>query len=104
MATLYRQLHESKTHAQGNDPACPVCQRHIRVNAILAELGAKGVADISGPNNSDMSFYVLPNGSTFILHWYADDNGFEMYRPMSTSNRVEDTFMELTRLAHEVLV
>lgn len=86
--TLYRQLHNSKTHAQGNDPNCPVCQRHIQVADALSDVNARRVCDLPGPNDSDMTFYMLPNGQP-IVHNYAKDAGFEIYATISHSNRTK---------------
>jgi len=102
MTTLYRQLHKSATHKQGNDPACPVCQRHVKMGNLLSELGARQLSSVDGPIGSTLSFYLLPNGITFILQWYAEDAGFEMYGPLAHSNRVEDTFFALSQLAAQV--
>lgn len=101
MATLHQQLHHSATHAKGNDPACPVCQRHSAVNELIAEVGARHLSDVRGPDGGSLSFYVLPNGHTFIVQWYKEDSGFEMYGPLSTINRVQDAFMALSQLAAE---
>lgn len=97
--TLYRQLHGSKTHAQGNDPACPVCQRHIKVGNALRDVNARHVCDLQGPSGSDMSFYMLPNGQPIIVQTYANDAGFEIFGAISHSIRTQDTLDALQKLA-----
>lgn len=97
--TIYRTLHQSKTHAQGNDPNCPVCQRHIAVADAIAEVGAIHLCGFSGPNDSDLSFYGLPNGRTFIVQNYAKDAGFEIYTAISRGNKTKDTLDALRQLA-----
>lgn len=97
--TLYRQLHNSKTHAQGNDPNCPVCRRHVQVADALSDVNARRVCDLQGPNGSDMTFYMLPNGQPIIVQNYANDNGFEVFCTISHNNRTEDTLNSLRQLA-----
>lgn len=101
MATLYQELHRSKTHKVGNDPACPICQRHKAVSEILDTVSAHHLCDTIGPDGGALAFYSLPNGATIILQWFKNDHGFEMYRPLSLSNRIEDAFMALSQLAAE---
>jgi len=97
--TLYRSLHNSKTHAQGNDPNCPVCQRHVQVADAISDVNARRVCDLEGPNGSEMTFYMLPNGQPFILQNYAKDAGFEIFGTISHSNRTQDTLDSLKQLA-----
>jgi hypothetical protein len=97
--TLNRQLHGSKTHKQGNDPACPVCQRHIAVADAIKEVDARHLCGFTGPNESDMSFYALPNGQTFIVQNYKNDAGFEIYATISHNNSTKDTLDSLRQLA-----
>lgn len=97
--TLYRKLHNSNTHAQGNDPSCPACQRHTQVADALADVNARRVCDLQGPGGSDMTFYMLPNGQPVILQNYADDNGFEIFGPIAQGNRTDDTLSGLRQLA-----
>lgn len=97
--TINRKLHKSKTHAQGNDPICPVCQRHIAVADAIKEVDARQLCGIQGPNESDLSFYVLPNGEVFILQNYKDDAGFEIYATISHNNNTQDTLNSLKQLA-----
>lgn len=97
--TIYRQLHNSKTHAQGNDPACPICKRHIAVADAIHDVNALLVCGFQGPNNSDMSFYYLPNGQPFIVHNYANDSGFEIYVVLSGGNSTKGTLDALRQLA-----
>lgn len=97
--TLYRQLHNSKTHAQGNDPNCPVCQRHIQVADALSDVNARHVCSLQGPAGSDMEFYMLPNGQPIIVQTYANDNGFEIFGTISHNNRTKDTLDSLRQLA-----
>lgn len=99
MASLYRTLHKSKTHAHGNDPNCPVCQRHVAVADAIEDIGARVLCDFQGPNGSDMSFYVLPNGEVFILQNYKEDLGFEIYATISSNNNTADTLNSLRQLA-----
>lgn len=97
--TIYRTLHNSKTHALGNDPSCPVCLRHIQVADAISDVNARRVCDIKGPNNSSITFYMLPNGQPFILQNYANDAGFEIFATISHSNRTKDTLDSLRQLA-----
>lgn len=97
--TLTRRLHQSKTHAQGNDPACPVCQRHVKVADAIKEVDARHLCGFDGPNGSDLSFYALPNGRIFIVQNYKEDAGFEIYGAISRSNSTDDTLDALRDLA-----
>jgi len=97
--TLYRQLHNSKTHAKGNDPNCPVCKRHVQVADAISDVNARHISDSQGPAGSTMAFYMLPNGRPFIVQNYADDNGFEMFAPIADGNRTQDTLDALRQLA-----
>lgn len=99
MSTLYRQLHGSKTHAQGNDPACPVCVRHIKLADVLHDIGAKQLSIVEGPNGADMAFYGLPSGGTLIIQRYPKDTGFEVYCPVTRSNLMADTLVAIRAYA-----
>jgi hypothetical protein len=97
--TIYRTLHKSKTHAQGNDPNCPICRRHIAVAETIKEVGATHLFNIQGPNDSDLGFYNLPNGRVFIVQNYKDDNGFEIYAAISHNSSTQATLDMLRQLA-----
>jgi hypothetical protein len=99
VTTLYRQLHNSKTHAQGNDPTCPLCIRQRRVSDEIAKVGARHLCEVKGPNEGSLSFYILPNGEPFIVQWFTNDEGFEIYCTISHTNSIDDTFQSLEKLA-----
>ena len=43
--TINEQLHQSKTHKIGLDPACPVCSRLAGIKADLRRCAAQNEAD-----------------------------------------------------------
>jgi hypothetical protein len=92
--TIAQQLHRSKTHKQAHDPACPVCQRHAQVAAALDDINARLLATVDGPNNSDIGFYAT-RGGVALVQWYENDQGFEIYVPVSRSAKTEDTLNAL---------
>ena len=100
MATLNRQLHNSKSHKQGNDPACPVCQRFKQFSELIEEIGARHITDVKGPLDSELSFYVVA-GKTFIVQWFGRDHvdGFDIYGVLTTSTKTLETFDALRSYA-----
>lgn len=97
---MNRQLHGSKTHKQGNDPACPVCQRFRQFSELIDEIGARHTMDVDGPLDSVLSFYIV-SGKTFVVQWFGKDkvDGFDIYGVLTTSNKVTDTFTALRSYA-----
>ena len=100
MTTLNRQLHGSKTHKAGSDPACPVCKRFKDFSRLIHEIGAQHTCDVAGPLDSTLSFYIV-SGKTFIVQWFGKDgvDGFDVYRVLTTSNLVAATFDALRSYA-----
>lgn len=88
--TLSQQLHKSKTHKPGNDPACPVCVRHSRLSETLEAIHARQIASIDGPNGSTLGFYSTRHG-VLIVQWFAEEQGFEVYTPICNSAKIDDT-------------
>ena len=97
--TIARQLHNSKTHARGNDPNCPVCTRHALIADTLERINAGHLSAVDGPNRSTLSFYALPGGRVVIVQQYDDDHGFEIYRPAHDGNKTADTIDALLAYA-----
>ena len=95
--TLTQQLHGSKTHKIGNDPACPQCVRHVQLADALRAIDAKQIASIDGPNGSTLGYYTTAHG-VLIVQWYAKEQGFEVYVPICRSNKIADTLNAMRAL------
>lgn len=55
----------------------------------LAELEAKHLSTVSGPNGGLLFFYSI-NGRVIILQQYAEDCGLEVFTPLSESQKITD--------------
>lgn len=54
MATINEQLHNSATHAKGNDPSCPVCIADTITAIAEKHLGIK---TLTTRNSDSLDFY-----------------------------------------------
>lgn len=57
----------------------------------IADAGGRLLSDARGPENSKMYWYGMPSGRVLLLQEYPDGNGFEIYSPVSNTNKVDDT-------------
>lgn len=58
----------------------------------MIEAGASCIAEVPGPNKSEIRFYCLRGGHVRIVQTYHGGvDGFEIYKPVTTSNKISDT-------------
>jgi hypothetical protein len=73
---------------------------NLRLNGIhkeLASLGARGLGVWHGPNKSQLKFYSI-NGRVVIVQVFADDDGYEVFGPLTQSNSITATLDALRAL------
>lgn len=65
----------------------------------LAEVGARPIASVDGPNDSELTFYAVA-GTVIIVQKYHPLNmsgGFELYVPPTRSGEIAKTFAAASR-------
>jgi hypothetical protein len=71
--------------------------RNVKLAAWLDKFGACPLANVPGPNGSELQFYALA-GRTLIVQMFADGNGWEIYVPPTRDNSVAATLEAALRL------
>lgn len=58
----------------------------------LLDAGCYTLAEVPGPNKSEIRFMCRPDGRLIVFQtFHAGSGGFEIYRPVGDSNKVEET-------------
>jgi hypothetical protein len=82
-----------------NDHTAQVRARHEAVTSLILKLKARYLSEVKTPSGRTIVLYLLPNSRTFMVEWDKGDFEFEVYVPVSASNRIDDTFSTLIQFA-----
>lgn len=74
--------------------------RSKEVTDCIFDCGGRCIAQVDGPNQSLLDFYVL-GGRVVIVQEFADHAGYEVYAAVSTTNKTADTIEALKKIAKE---
>lgn len=73
-----------------------------QIEDVLTEANAKHLADVAGPGSGVLGFYSI-GGKVLIVQEYGEQNGFEVFTPLSGSMKVAEMVAAIRRYAGVLL-